>query len=170
MTVPMGDKRQDLAVSMIKPVYTLFLAGWVLVLAACSSAPEKPAGFTVGEDSANGSEPIRPDDRTSKTVLALLDNAQQAVGAGQLHNAESQLERALRIEPRNAVLWHYMAKLRLHQNRFAEAAGFAAKSNSLAANQRSLRADNWRIIAHARQQRGDVKGAQQAQQQVEKYQ
>lgn len=143
--------------------------GWfaliTLGLAACSAGPKRDVGFEVGEGQAT--EQILPDSRTSKTVLALLDNARSAAKAGQLHTAESQLERALRIEPRNAVLWHYMAKLRLHQDRITEAAGLAAKSNSLAGHDRKLQADNWRIIAHARHQQGDVTGAQHAQQKVE---
>ena len=146
--------------------YLIFIAGFIVGLAACSTAPQKDAGFEVGEDTQS-SEQILPDSRTSKTVLALLDNARAAAKAGQLHTAESQLERAVRIEPRNAVLWHYMAKLRLHQDRIAEAAGLAAKSNSLAGKNRKLQADNWRIIAHARHQQGDLAGAEKAQQQVE---
>lgn len=153
---------------MQKTRYHVLLAAVLLGLAACSAPPEKQAGFEVGEGAPPG-EQILPDSRTSKTVLALLDNAREAAKAGQLHNAESQLERALRIEPRNAVLWHYMAKLRLHQNRIGEAAGLAAKSNSLAGKNHQLRADNWRIIAHARYQQGDLTGAQQAQQKVEQF-
>ena len=144
--------------------------GWIalitLGLAACSTGPKRDIGFEVGEG-GQVTEQILPDSRTSKTVLALLDNARSAAKAGQLHTAESQLERALRIEPRNAVLWHYMAKLRLHQDRINEAAGLAAKSNSLALRDRKLQADNWRIIAHARHQQGDLTGAQHAQQKVE---
>ena len=114
-----------------------------------------------------GDEKIMPDNTTSKTVLALLDRAQESAQSGQLHNAEAQLERALRIEPRNAVLWHYMAKLRLHQSRLPEAVGLAAKSNTLAGQNRTLRTDNWRIIAHARQRQGDERGAAAAQQKVD---
>ena len=151
---------------MIKQLYYLVLAGLLVILAACSAPETKPDGFEVGQGEPQG-EQILPDSRTSKTVLALLENAQQAAKTGQLHQAESQLERALRIEPRNAVLWHYMAKLRLHQDRIKEAAGLAAKSNSLAGKNRSLKADNWRIIAHARHQQGDISGAQRAQNKVE---
>lgn len=151
---------------MIKQLYYFLVAGFILILTACSTPPEKPAGFEVGEEQARG-EQILPDDRTSKTVLALLDTAREAAKAGQLHNAEAQLERALRIDPRNAVLWHYMAKLRLHQDRIADAAGLAAKSNSLAGKNRALQADNWRIIAHARHQQGDLAGAQRAQDKVD---
>ena len=151
---------------MQKQWFYLLLGGVMLMLGACSTAPQKEAGFEVGEGAEAG-EQILPGSSTSKTVLALLDNARQAAKDGQLHTAESQLERALRIEPRNAVLWHYMAKLRLHQGRLAEAAGLAARSNSMAGKNHQLQADNWRIIAHARHQQGDLVGAQQAQDKVE---
>ncbi len=154
---------------MRKQLNYFIFAGLFLLFAACSSTPPKPsAGFEVGKGEAVG-EQILPDSRTSKTVLALLDNARNAAKSGQLHNAESQLERALRIEPRNAVLWHYMAKLRLHQDRISEAAGLAAKSNSLAGKNRSLQADNWRIIAHARHRQGDAGGASRAQDKIEQF-
>ncbi|MDH5446494.1 MAG: hypothetical protein OEY52_13145 [Gammaproteobacteria bacterium] len=143
---------------------------WVLVagLSACSTAPEKEQGFEVGDD-AQTSDRILPDRRTSKTVLALLDNARSAANLGQLSKSESQLERAMRIEPRNAVLWHYLAKLRLLQERTDEAAELAARSNSLARKNRKLMAGNWQIIAHARYQNGDMAGAQKAQQKVEQF-
>jgi len=147
------------------------LAG-LLLAAACTTTttlpePQQQSGFEIETMAEQGEAQIRPDNSTSQTVLALLDRAQSAAQSGQLHTAESQLERALRIEPRNPVLWHYMAKLRLHQNRLSEAAGLAAKSNTLAGQNRALRADNWRIIAHARQQQGDEAGAYQAQRKVD---
>ena len=97
-----------------------------------------------------------------------MAKARQAANEGQLSVAEAQLERALRIEPQNAVLWHYMAKLRLHQGQLSQAAGLAAKSNSLDQEDLQLQADNWRIIAHARYQKGDKSGAQEAQHRAEK--
>lgn len=138
-----------------------------LFVTACTGPSERQqSAFDVGNDSQQG-EKILPGKKTSKTVLALLQRANQASRSGQLHKAESQLERALRIDPRNAVLWYYMAKLRLHQNRLGEAAGMAAKSNTLAGKDRKLRADNWRIIAHVRNQKGDVKGALAARKQLD---
>lgn len=141
-----------------------------LLLGACSNTAERQkSAFAVGEEKP-AKEKILPSAKTSKTVLALLQRANQAAKAGQLHTAESQLERALRIEPRNAVLWHYLAKLRLHQNRLDEAAGMASKSNALAGREKKLRIDNWRIIGHARHQKGDTKGARAAQRKIEKLQ
>ena len=62
----------------MKQLYYILFASLVLLLSACSSPPQKqPAGFEVGEEVPQG-EQILPSSRTSKTVLALLDNARQA--------------------------------------------------------------------------------------------
>ena len=141
----------------------------LLLLAGCSVSPQHPEsqqGFEV-EPGASDQSQIRPSPQTSKAALALLAKARQAANQGQLSVAEAQLERALRIEPQNAVLWHYMAKLRLHQGQLSQAAGLAAKSNSLDQGNSELQADNWRIIAHARYQKGDKPGAEAAQRRAE---
>ena len=153
---------------MMRFVVRLFPLAYILLVAAYTTPePQQQTGFEIETTAELAEEKIVPGKATSKTVLALLDSAQSAAQSGQLHTAEAQLERALRIEPRNAVLWHYMAKLRLHQSRLPEAIGLAAKSNTLAGQNRTLRADNWRIIAHARQRSGDEKGARAAQLKVD---
>lgn len=136
-----------------------------LVLSACGTLVTQDEQYVV--DTEGDTTRVRPQAGTSKAVLALLAKARQSAMDGQLGRSEAFLERALRIEPRNPVLWHYMAKLRLNQGRLKQAAGLAAKSNSLDRNNKTLQADNWRIIAHARHQQGDVEGAKQAQARVD---
>ncbi len=111
---------------------------------------------------------IKPDSRTGDAVKALLVDARGAASSGNIPRAEALLERALRIEPRNSVLWHYMAKMKLHQGQYTKAIGMAAKSNSMVQNDKSLRADNWRIIAHAENWLGNISKSQQAQAQADK--
>ena len=112
----------------------------------------------------------RVESGTSRAVLSLLAEARKRVDAQDLEGAGAYLERALRIEPRNAVIWHYLARLRLNQGREAEAASLAAKSNTLAGDNRKLRADNWRLIAFVRRSQGDEAGAQRAEAQAARYQ
>ncbi|MDH5572696.1 MAG: tetratricopeptide repeat protein [Gammaproteobacteria bacterium] len=145
----------------MKVFFRIFLPLILLLLNACSFTPVREEGFPAGASEDNSR--IRPEANTSKTVLSLIKQAREAALKGDLARSEVQLERALRIEPRNAVLWHYMAKLRLNQGNLTEAAGLAAKSNSLEHNDRLLQSANWRIIAHARNRTGDLQGAQQAQ-------
>jgi tetratricopeptide (TPR) repeat protein len=98
----------------------------------------------------------------SPAVVALLDSAGAAVGAGNLDGAAASLERALRIEPRNAAIWQRLADVRLRQQQPAQAEAMAVKSNTLAGGDRKLMAGNWRIIAAARNMQGDAGGAQEA--------
>lgn len=147
-----------------------FLLGFLIVtLSACGSIVTREDDRYVVEPATEteSREKVRPQAGTSKAVLALLAKARAAAQQGELTRSESFLERALRIEPRNAVLWNYMAKLRLHQGRLKQAAGLAAKSNTLDSSNKTLQVDNWRIIAHTRHQSGDIDGAKRAQRKVD---
>lgn len=143
---------------------TVIICSCFLILSACGTLATRDDQYVVETD---GKTTVRPQAGTSKAVLALLAQARSAAMEGQLARSEAFLERALRIEPRNPVLWHYMAKLRLNEGRLKQAAGLAAKSNSLDRDNNILQADNWRIIAHARHQQGDIEGARRAQARVD---
>lgn len=118
----------------------------VLLLAGCS-------GIMPG---------LAPRPSRNAGVLALVNQAEQQSAAEQLPAAGASLERALRIEPRNPVLWQKLAQVRLDQGEFRRAENLAAKANALAPGNRSLRAENWRIIGQARQGLGDQNGAEAA--------
>jgi predicted Zn-dependent protease len=105
------------------------------------------------------SEPAPP---ANAAVVALLDTADQRARAGNLDNAAAVLERALRLEPQNPLLWHRLAAVRLQQGQFAQAASLAAKSNTLAGTNRQLQASNWDTIAQAKEHLGDAAAAQAA--------
>jgi hypothetical protein len=98
----------------------------------------------------------------SAAVVALLDTAEQRARAGNLDTAAAVLERALRLEPQNALLWHRLAAVRLQQGLFAQAASLAAKSNALAGDNRQLQASNWDTIAQAKEQLGEAAAARTA--------
>jgi Tfp pilus assembly protein PilF len=125
-------------------------AAAVTLLAACATLapPERP------EPPAVASE--------NNAVLALAKNAREDMSAGRLGGAAANLERALRIEPRNPMLWHELARVNLHQGQANQAAQFAGKSNSFAGDNEQLRAANWRLIGQALTQTGDQAGAEAA--------
>ena len=101
-----------------------------------------------------------PAARTESIAIAgLMDGARTDAAAGRLANAAAQLERALRIEPRNPRLWQELARVRLKQGDYMQVEGTAARSNSWARDDPALRAENWRLIAQAREARGDEQGA-----------
>ena len=119
-----------------------------------------PLGPGPGPESAP--LPAPPAHTENLAIAGLLIGARTDAAAGRLANAAASLERALRIEPRNPRLWQELARVRLKQGDYAQAESTAARSNSWAGGDNALRADNWRIIAHARNARGDAEGARVA--------
>jgi predicted Zn-dependent protease len=95
-------------------------------------------------------------------VLMLVEQARTEAADNKLHSAVATIERAQRLEPRNPWLWQELARLHLAQGDHAQAESLAARSNTWAGNDSTLRAGNWRLIAEARAARGDTAGAQEA--------
>ncbi len=102
----------------------------------------------------------------STAVQELLQTARLQREEGNLAEAVATLERALRIEPRNAHLWNQLAHLRLDQQLPVLAAELAAKSNVLVAADPELKRDNWMLIGQARRATGDFEGARSAERQA----
>ena len=102
-------------------------------------------------------------------VMRLMASAQEDIAASRLGSAEATLERALRISPRDARLWQQLARIRLQQGQYEQAESLAARSNTWAGRDSALRAENWKLIAQARDALGDAAGARAAQQNAERY-
>ncbi len=98
-------------------------------------------------------------------VVALLGHAEQQANDGDLQAAAVTLERAIRIDSRNPILWHHLASVRLAEGDALQAEQLATKSSSLASGNYALQARNWGLIAEARRKRGDTAGAQSAERQ-----
>jgi len=143
---------------------------------AVSSAVTQPSDTATplpaapGEAGSGAVAPPQPPVSGNRAVVALLERARQEAGSGRRESAGASLERALRIEPRNAWLWHELARLRLTQGQYAQAISLSQKSNSLAVRERTLRALNWHLIADARIAQGDPAGAAQARKLAEELQ
>ena len=98
----------------------------------------------------------------NQAVVALLDSAKQYVARSDWDKAAAALERAVRLEPKNAGIWHDLAQSRLQQRQYKQAEDLAAKSNSLAGNDRQVKSRNWKVISVSRRARGDDTGADAA--------
>ena len=98
-------------------------------------------------------ERLPPPRAETTAVAGLMESARADSAAGRLSNAAATLERALRIEPRNARLWHDLAQVRLQQREYSQAEQLAARSNLFAGNDADLRAANQRLIEEARARR-----------------
>lgn len=118
--------------------------------------PQPPADLPPAEISRDGNQ----------AVVALLESADKYVKSNQLDKAGASLERALRIEPRNAGIWHDLAQIRLHQGQYQQAESLASKSNNLAGGNRMLQSRNWKLIASARKATGNRAGADEAEAQA----
>lgn len=96
-------------------------------------------------------------------VASLIRQAREARGAGKPEQAQSTLERALRIEPRNYFAWSALAATYLDQKNYEQAVSVAGKSNSLARGNIYVELENYRVMQQAREALGDAAGAMQAQ-------
>lgn len=110
-----------------------------------------PPSDQAPESEAPVRAPSESDDQpqASPAVVALLETAREQAAAGQDEQAAANLERALRIEPKNPWLWHRLGVLRLQQGNYQAAIDLAHKSNALAAGNRRLMAGNWELLARA---------------------
>jgi hypothetical protein len=137
-------------------------------------APYEPAeavAMVIPQQTSPASKPKPPapsglKPQYSPAAEALVEAADQALGENDLDYASVALERALRIEPRNPWLWNRLARVRLSQNRYAEAADLAAKSTALAGADNALKRDNWQLVAQSKRARGDAGGARAAERQA----
>jgi predicted Zn-dependent protease len=136
-------------------------------------APYKPADTLAMATSPQPSSSARPKPPSpslkpqySPAAEALVEAADQAQREGDLDYAAVALERALRIEPRNPWLWNRLARVRLSQGRYAEAADLAAKSTALAGPDSALKRDNWQLVAQSKRAQGDTSGARAADRQA----
>lgn len=103
-----------------------------------------------------------PQQPSSPAVLALLGDAENRSKAGRLDSAAATIERALRIEPRNATLVYKLAEIRMRQGKPRLAEDLAKKANILASGNPLLKKQIWTLMAHSRQKQGDQQGALEA--------
>lgn len=96
----------------------------------------------------------------SPVVSRLMASAQQQKRARDWDGAAGSLERALRIEPRNASLWSSLAEIKFEQSDWRGAIQVAAKSNTLSGEDASLRRRNWYLMANSHEALGDFAAAQ----------
>ncbi|HTE41432.1 MAG TPA: tetratricopeptide repeat protein [Steroidobacteraceae bacterium] len=116
--------------------------------------PEAPAPETVPP-------PSRP--RTLKPASrVLVAQAQTQANAGNDAMAAVTLERALRIEPDNPLLWIELAKIRHNEGNESQAENLARKALSMATGDGKTQAAAWRVIANSYRARGRNPEAREA--------
>lgn len=120
--------------------------------------------------------PVNEPESRNQAVLTLVKQSEDFANQGEFTRAGSQLERALRIEPRNPWLVHRLANIRLEQGEASQAEAFAQKSIRLTElsafdpyTKRKLKYLNWQLIADSRRQKGDRRGARDAEDRIQDY-
>lgn len=163
----------------------------VVLINGCASPPEKPAATVPVEErsvpvevhivklegvtrteprkqaqvivEADKSYDQRHDNETpAQAVVALITEAERYAVAGRGEQAAASLERALRIDPKNALLWHRLAVIRLQQGHWDQAITLARKSNFLSGIDYELQSGNWEVIALAYEALGQSGKAREA--------
>ena len=109
-----------------------------------------------------GFEPLETFAPLSPAVTQLASAANQSTKAGNIEAATTTLERAIRIEPRNATLYYKLALLKLKQSKPRLAEDLAKKAALLASNDANMKKHSWLLIARARELQGDTNGSQEA--------
>lgn len=99
-------------------------------------------------------------------VASLLQQADREMESGRPEGAVAVLERAMRIEPRNAFVWAALGEGYLAIDQLEQAEVVAARANSYARGNPWLEARNWFTIAQARAANGDAPGADEAREQL----
>ena len=109
-------------------------------LAACAGSPQPEIPMM----------DIKSEQDTGRATSSLLAKVDIEEEVQNWERAASLLERALRIEPRNAQLWHRLAQVRLQQGQYHLAASLAQKSSALAGDDIQLQEKNTRLQKQAR--------------------
>jgi tetratricopeptide (TPR) repeat protein len=93
---------------------------------------------------------------------SLVNQAHTQVAAGNFAVAAGSIERALRIEPNNPLLWIELGKVRQAEGNYAQAENLGRKALSLASGDPRTQSSAWRLIAEALRARGKAPEAQEA--------
>jgi Tfp pilus assembly protein PilF len=87
--------------------------------------------------------------RVGAAAATLVEQAHRQAAGGDYVAATATLERALRIEPDNPLLWLELGRVRLSENNAAQADAMGRKALALATGDPSAQASAWRLIADA---------------------
>jgi tetratricopeptide (TPR) repeat protein len=87
--------------------------------------------------------------RVGAAAATLVEQAHRQAAGGDYVAATATLERALRIEPDNPLLWLELGRVRLSENNPAQADAMGRKALALATGDPSAQASAWRLIADA---------------------
>ncbi|AFJ03283.1 hypothetical protein Q7C_2147 [Methylophaga frappieri] len=133
--------------------------------ASVQAIPEQPQA----KEQTQPIKPVAVPFRSKPAVVALIDKAQAASTAGNLASAQSDLQRAQRISPRDPNVYLKLATIHYQMQDFAQAEQLAKKGVAVSGSDLQLRQRLWQLIADIRLANGDDRGAVTAAQEAAKY-
>lgn len=127
-----------------------------------SEQPPEPAP----EPDRRTSSPSYQDsgDQLSPAAQSLISQADGYLAQGDAAAAVAQLERAQRIAPRSAEVYFKLSEAYVAMDQLGSAEQFTLKGLSLAGSDARLQRAGWLLLADIRRARGNVAGADQAEQ------
>jgi hypothetical protein len=123
------------------------------------SEPLTPEQEPQGQESLAPEQEYSPPEQELATQEPVISAPEHS---GNIESATTTIERAIRIEPRNATLYYKLALLRLKQSKPHLAEDLAKKAALLASNDTQLKKHSWLLVARAREMQGDLKGGKEA--------
>ncbi len=130
---------------------------------AAAPAPETGAGAETPPAPPPPKErPKAPAARLSPASQALVSQAQAQRKKGDLPGATVSLDRALRIEPNNPLLWIEMGRLRMDQRNYPQAENMGRKALAMSVGDDRTQSLAWQLIADSLRARGKNAQAQEA--------
>ena len=102
-------------------------------------------------------------------VIALLQTANKQKSSGQMNAAESSLERAQRIAPRDPDIYYQLADIRRLEGQWVQAEQLALKGTNMAIGDAIMLRRIWLLIADIRAQSGNHASARKARQHAMQY-
>src|SRR5260370_14754021 len=109
--------------------------------------------------------PPARENHLSAATRSLVTQARTQVAHGDLPAASSTLDRALRIEPNNPLLWIELGRLRLAESDAHQAEGCGRRALALASGDRIAQAQAGRLLADALRGQGRNQEARQVESQ-----
>lgn len=130
---------------------------------------EAPAARAIPiPDAGTNAVPLAPPDALAlpapaparaPAIAELLAKADRSSAQGEHDAARANLERAVKIAPRDAELWQKLAMVSYAQGDWAQAKSLAERSNSFAPPGSALASRNWTLIGNAELKLGNQPAA-----------
>ena len=127
-------------------------------------SPQSPTSSSPNAPPAHASPPLR-ENHLSPATRSLVTQARALAAHGDLDGASATLDRALRIEPNNPLLWIERGRLRLTENDAHQAESCGRKALVLASGDHSAQSQAGRLLADALRAQNRNQEAQQVESQ-----